>query len=79
MSETVPHDSAPAEAPLAVAPAPTSSITRISARTAVILLMFTLAFTALMAGIYQLTLPVLQQTAREKQGQDPVTSSLQEL
>lgn len=36
---------------------------RISARTATILLLFTLAFTALMAGVYQLTKPVLDATA----------------
>lgn len=36
---------------------------RISAHTAAILLTFTLAFTALMAGVYQLTKPVLDATA----------------
>jgi electron transport complex protein RnfG len=36
---------------------------RISARTATILLTFTLAFTALMAGVFQLTKPVLDATA----------------
>jgi Na+-translocating ferredoxin:NAD+ oxidoreductase subunit G len=65
MSETVPHDPPAAAAPLAVPSDPASSVSRISARTAVILLLFTLVFTALMASIYQLTLPVLQQTAAE--------------
>lgn len=42
---------------------PTSSVTRISLRTAMILLVFTLAFTTLMAEVYQLTKPVLDATA----------------
>jgi electron transport complex protein RnfG len=52
-------------APPVVMPLPESSIVRISARTAVILLLFTLAFTALMAGVYQLTQPILEKSARE--------------
>lgn len=38
-------------------------VLRISTRTATILLLFTLAFTALMAGVYQITKPVLDATA----------------
>lgn len=47
-----------------IAPAmpPRSSVTRISLRTAMILLVFTLAFTTLMAEVYQLTKPVLDAT-----------------
>ncbi|MBU0750833.1 MAG: electron transport complex subunit RsxG [Gammaproteobacteria bacterium] len=43
---------------------PEPSIVRISARTAVILLLFTLAFTALMAGTYKLTQPMLEASAQ---------------
>jgi electron transport complex protein RnfG len=46
-----------------VAPLPEPSVVRISARTAVILLLFTIAFTALMAGVYQLTKPILDKSA----------------
>lgn len=42
-----------------------ASAVRISARTALILLLFTLAFTALMAGAYQLTRPVIEATAQD--------------
>jgi electron transport complex protein RnfG len=44
-------------------PPQASGAVRISARTAFILLVFTLVFTALMAGVYQLTKPVLDATA----------------
>lgn len=44
---------------------PAASAPRIALRTAVILLAFTLVFTALMAGVYQLTQPVLQATAAD--------------
>lgn len=54
MSETAP----PAGSPATSAP-------RIALRTALILLTFTLVFTALMAGVYQLTQPVLQATAAD--------------
>ena len=55
-----------AESPQKVALAPPAepSILRISARTAVILLLFTLAFTALMAGTYKLTQPMVEASAR---------------
>ncbi len=46
-------------------PPPPSSAVRISARTAAILLSFTLVFTALMAGVYQLTEPILEATAQD--------------
>jgi electron transport complex protein RnfG len=45
-------------------PSPDSAV-RIAARTATILLVFTLVFTALMSGVYQLTQPVLQATAAD--------------
>ncbi len=64
MSDSLPHDAPAADAHLTVAPAPTSSIMRISARTAVILLLFTLAFTALMAGTYKLTQPMVEASAQ---------------
>jgi electron transport complex protein RnfG len=51
------------EQPLAPATAPITGAMRISAQTATVLLVFTLAFTALMAGVYQLTKPVLDATA----------------
>ncbi|MEW6514824.1 MAG: electron transport complex subunit RsxG [Pseudomonadota bacterium] len=52
------------EQPLAPQPEPLqSSAVRISLRTAMILLVFTLVFTALMAEVYQITQPVLQATA----------------
>ncbi|MFN4149017.1 MAG: electron transport complex subunit RsxG [Rhodocyclaceae bacterium] len=44
---------------------PPASAPRIALRTAVIMLTFTLVFTALMAGVYQLTQPVLQATAAD--------------
>jgi Na+-translocating ferredoxin:NAD+ oxidoreductase subunit G len=44
-------------------PTPPASSLRISLRTAVILLLFTLAFTALMAGIYRLTEPTIAASA----------------
>ena len=47
---------------LTVAP-PQSSVVRISMRTAAILLLFTLAFTALMAWVYSLTQPILEKSA----------------
>jgi electron transport complex protein RnfG len=57
-------DTAPAADPAIDLPPPQKSgAVRISARTAFILLVFTLAFTALMAGVYQLTKPVLDATA----------------
>lgn len=51
-------------------PSPTAhaappGIVRISTRTAAILLVFTLAFTALMAGVYQQTKPVLEATMQD--------------
>lgn len=56
MSETTP--------PVAPLPPPApSSAVRISLRTAMILLVFTLVFTALMAEVYQITKPVLDETA----------------
>lgn len=42
-----------------------ASAIRISARTALILLIFTLVFTALMAGAYQITRPVIEATAQD--------------
>ncbi|MEW6164297.1 MAG: electron transport complex subunit RsxG [Pseudomonadota bacterium] len=54
------HDAAPSAAPHAP---PAAGALRISLRTATILLVFTLAFTALMAGVYQLTRPVIEATA----------------
>lgn len=52
------------EQPGAPLPAPThGSALRISLRTAMILLVFTLVFTTLMAEVYQITKPVLDQTA----------------
>jgi Na+-translocating ferredoxin:NAD+ oxidoreductase subunit G len=60
MSEQAPP---PAENIAVAAPAE-SSILRISARTAVILLLFTLAFTALMAGTYKLTQPLVEASAK---------------
>jgi Na+-translocating ferredoxin:NAD+ oxidoreductase subunit G len=52
------------EQPLAPQPEPMqSSALRISLRTAMILLVFTLVFTALMAEVYQITQPVLQASA----------------
>jgi Na+-translocating ferredoxin:NAD+ oxidoreductase subunit G len=51
------------EQPLASQPEPMhSSAVRISLRTAMILLVFTLVFTALMAEVYQITKPVLDET-----------------
>lgn len=48
----------------AIQPAPpVAGAMRISAQTAAVLLVFTLVFTALMAGVYQLTKPVLDATA----------------
>jgi Na+-translocating ferredoxin:NAD+ oxidoreductase subunit G len=47
-----------------VSPPPAPSILRISARTAVILLLFTLVFTALMAGTYKLTQPLVEASAQ---------------
>jgi electron transport complex protein RnfG len=55
--------STPESMPELAAPPPPSSAVRISTRTAAILLAFTLAFTALMAGVYQLTEPILEATA----------------
>ena len=54
----------PPPQPATVAAVPESSIVRISARTAVILLLFTLAFTALMAGTYKLTQPMVEASAQ---------------
>jgi electron transport complex protein RnfG len=42
---------------------PMAGALRISAQTAAVLLVFTLVFTALMAGVYQLTKPTLEATA----------------
>jgi electron transport complex protein RnfG len=47
-----------------VPPSSAPSIVRISTRTAVILLLFTLAFTALMAGTYKLTQPLVEASAQ---------------
>ncbi|WP_131110962.1 electron transport complex subunit RsxG [Sulfuricystis thermophila] len=58
MNETA----APATAPSAPPPA---SAPRIALRTAAIMLAFTVVFTTLMAGVYQLTQPVLQATAAD--------------
>jgi electron transport complex protein RnfG len=72
MSDPVPHDSPATDGHLTASPkgtffgaspAPISSIVQISSRTAVILLLFTMAFTALMAGVYQLTRPILEKSA----------------
>lgn len=49
--------------PAATTPPPAAGALRISTHTAGILLAFTLAFTALMAGVYHLTRPVLEATA----------------
>ncbi len=64
MSDITPPP-APGPEPLTVAPAETS-IAGISLRTAVILLLFTVAFTALMAATYSLTLPSIEASAREE-------------
>lgn len=48
-----------------VAPLPEPGALRISLRTAAIMLLFTLAFTALMAEVYQITKPVLEATAQD--------------
>lgn len=50
--------------PIEVPPPAESSILRISARTATILLLFTLVFTALMAATYFATRPAIEQSAR---------------
>lgn len=55
------HDADPASLP----PPPVARAMRISTQTAITLLLFTLAFTALMAGVYQITKPVLDATAQE--------------
>lgn len=58
--------STPELAPIPMPPAPPpSGALRISLRTAAILLTFTLAFTGLMAGVYQITKPTLDATAQE--------------
>lgn len=54
---------APDSASTAVPTPPPASALRISTRTAAILLVFTLVFTALMAGVYQLTKPLLDASA----------------
>lgn len=51
-------------APVEVLPPAESSITRISSRTATILLIFTLVFTALMAATYFATQPAIEASAR---------------
>ncbi len=56
-----PHDADPAIVPQP----PASGALRISLRTAAILLLFTLAFTTLMAEVYQITKPVLEATAQD--------------
>jgi electron transport complex protein RnfG len=56
------HDAEPASLP---SPAPVASAMHISTQTAATLLVFTLMFTALMAGVYQVTKPVLDATALE--------------
>lgn len=53
----------PDAAPVIATPPAEPGALRISARTALILLLFTLVFTALMAWVYQLTKPVLDATA----------------
>jgi electron transport complex protein RnfG len=55
------HDADPASLPQAHA----TSAMRISTQTAATLLVFSMAFTALMAGVYQVTKPVLDATALE--------------
>jgi electron transport complex protein RnfG len=60
MNEPLP----PSDQELSVAPPPETSVARISARTAVILLLFTLAFTALMAGTYSLSRPSIEASAQ---------------
>jgi electron transport complex protein RnfG len=54
------------EAPdrITAGPLPEPSVARISARTAVILLVFTLVFTALMAGTYKITQPLVEASAQ---------------
>jgi electron transport complex protein RnfG len=54
---------APDSPAAATATPPAAGALRISLRTATILLLFTLAFTALMSGVYQFTQPVLEATA----------------
>lgn len=60
MSEPVPSSNQE----LSVAPPAEASVARISARTAVILLLFTVAFTALMAGTYSLSRPRIEASAQ---------------
>lgn len=60
MNEPLP----PSDQELAVAPPAPDSVVRISARTALILLLFTLAFTALMAATYSLSRPQIEASAR---------------
>lgn len=57
--------SAQETAPVTLPPSPTTGAMRISAQTATILLVFTMVFTGLMAGIYQLTRPILEATAQD--------------
>ena len=57
MSESPLPSSSPVKAP---------SLWTLSARTAGILLLFTVVFTALMAATYQATRPILQETARQQ-------------
>ena len=51
--------------PVVLPEPPPSGAVRISVRTAAILLVFTLVFTALMAGAYKITAPILAATAQE--------------
>ena len=51
--------------PVTLPEPPPPGATRISVRTAAILLVFTLVFTALMAGAYQFTAPILAATAQD--------------
>jgi len=53
------------EQPVAPPPAHAGGAVRISLRTALILLVFTFAFTTLMAEVYQLTKPVLEASAQD--------------
>lgn len=56
----------PVEAPALVARAAEPSALRISIRTAVILLLFSLVFTGLMAGTYSLTRPLVEASAQQE-------------
>lgn len=64
MSDTQNQSAAETEVAFEAPPVPESSIVRISFRTAIILLLFTVVFTALMAATYFATKPAIDESAR---------------